>query len=176
LVEKKGIEIALRAVAQAATRGLDVEYRIVGDGPLRAPLEKLTDELGIRQRVVFDGWRGHDEVADRLRRAHVMLAPSVTSEDGDQEGIPVVLMEAMAAGLLVLSTLHSGIPELVPHPYLVVERDVDALAARLEWLVRHPARWPAIGDELRAKVLADFNLDRLNDQLVELLESLPRGT
>ena len=175
LVEKKGIEVALQAVAKAAAKGLEIEYRVVGDGPQRGPLEKLTDELGIRQRVVFEGWREQDEVADQLRRAHVLLAPSVTSKDGDQEGIPVVLMEAMATGLLVLSTLHSGIPELVPHPYLVVERDVDALVTRLEWLVRERERWPVIGEQLRAKVLADFNLDRLNDQLVELLASLPAG-
>ena len=113
LVEKKGIEYAIRAAADAAARGVDVDYRIIGGGPLHGRLQALIDELDAADSVRLLGGKTQDEVQELLAWAHIFVAPSVTSSEGDQEGIPVAIMEAMAAGLPIISTRHSGIPELV---------------------------------------------------------------
>jgi colanic acid/amylovoran biosynthesis glycosyltransferase len=176
LVEKKGIEFGLRAVAAAAARSERAfEWHIVGEGPLRVRLTALAKSLGIEQRVRFYGARTRDDVAELLRTAHVFFAPSVTSKDGDQEGIPVSIMEAAASGLPVLSTLHSGIAELVEDRvsgYLVPEWDVTALAERLLALVSQPALWGRMGERGREAVRARFEVDSLNSQLEERLESV----
>ena len=175
LVEKKGIEYALKAGGRLIKSGRAIDYTVVGDGPLRADLEELASTLGLGQQVRFVGWQPREEVQRILRSSHILLAPSVTAADGDQEGIPVSLMEALAGGMPVLTTLHSGIPELVEDDvsgFLVPERDVDALAARLEDLTDNPQRWPEMGRAGRAHVEAEFDIEGLNDRLVERLSNI----
>ncbi len=174
LVEKKGIEYAIRAVAKV--RGdFNLSYDIIGDGPLRPALEKLAREAGVAGCVRFLGSMQQEEVVARLEEAHVLIAPSVTSAEGDQEGIPVAMMEAMAMGLPILSTQHSGIPELVEDGcsgFLVPERDADALAVRLAELLAAPAGWPALGATGRQHVEQSFDINRLNDALVKIFHGL----
>jgi colanic acid/amylovoran biosynthesis glycosyltransferase len=175
LVEKKGTEFGIRAVARLAGEGRRIEYTIVGDGVLKKSLLGLARELGIAPAVRFLGPRRRDEVAEVLARAHIVLAPSVTAADGDQEGIPVVLMEAMATGAPVVATEHSAIPELVrdgASGHLVPERDVDALAGKLADLIAHPEDWPRLGRAGRAVVEEGYNINKLNDGLVEIYERL----
>lgn len=161
LVEKKGLELGLRAVAIAEQRsGRALHYDIVGDGPLRAELEAAAAREGIGEHVTFHGSRTSRETMELLGRAHVLLAPSVTAKNGDMEGIPVVLMEAMAQGLPVLSTRHSGIPELVEDGtsgVLVREGDADALGAALADLLAHPERWGDLTRAARLRVEAEFD-------------------
>jgi len=174
LVEKKGVEYAIRAMARLVALNVDVQYRIVGDGPLLASLQQLTSELNLGDHVSFLGTRTSDEVAGELAQAHLFIAPSVTSQDGDMEGIPTVLMEAMASGLPVISTLHSGIAELVDDGVsgkLVAERDVDGLAQAVRELATNVDRWPVIGAAGREKVLREFNSKILNSRLERLFES-----
>ena len=105
----------------------------------------------------------------------MFLLPSVTAQDGDVEGIPVSLMEAMAAGLTVLSTYHSGIPELIEDQktgFLAPERDIEALAAQLLWIAEHPAECERIALAARRKIEAEFNADVLNDQLAHMITRL----
>ncbi len=119
-----------------------------------------------------------DEVAELLRDSHILLAPSVTAADGDQEGIPVALMEAMSLGMPVVSTYHSGIPELIQDGvsgFLVPEREVDALADRLQYLLEHPQRWPELGRAGRRAVEEHFNIDKLNDRLADIYQQLIGG-
>ncbi|MGH7579513.1 MAG: glycosyltransferase, partial [Gemmatimonadales bacterium] len=126
LVEKKGIEDALRAVRILVDRGADVEYRILGDGPRRDRLAALAAELGLGDRVVLHGRHEQERVRHGLDAADVLVAASVTAADGDEEGIPNVLKEAMASGMPVVATRHAGIPELVEDEVsglLVPERD-----------------------------------------------------
>ncbi|MBA2665307.1 MAG: glycosyltransferase [Bradymonadaceae bacterium] len=175
LVEKKGVEYAIRAIAQLVEHHQNIEYVVVGDGPLNDGLQALIDELDVGKFVRLVGWMGQGEIVALLASQHLLLAPSVTAANGDKEGIPVVLMEAMAMGLPVVSTLHSGIAELVEDGmsgYLVAERDVDALAERLEALVCDPARWPAMGRAGRAMVEREFDVEVLNDRLDALLQTL----
>lgn len=178
LVEKKGVEYGIQAVASVLKRYPHLSYRIAGDGPLRSDLQRLIDRLDTGEKVKLLGWKPHDEIVNLFREADILLAPSVTAADGDQEGIPVVLMEALAQGLPVLSTYHSGIPELVQDGesgFLVPERDVDALAERLEYLVRHPELWPEMGKAGRGYVERHYDINTLNDQLVRLYQRLLDG-
>lgn len=177
LVEKKGVDYGIRAVGQLVARGRDVRYTIIGDGPLRGSLEELIVQLDLEERVTLMGARDHDAVHAALARSHIAVAPSITSRDGDQEGIPVSLMEAMATGMPVVSTLHSGIPELVRDGVtgrLVPEGDVDALARALGDLIDHPETWPELGRAARAHVVGHFDIDALNDRLVTVFEELLR--
>jgi colanic acid/amylovoran biosynthesis glycosyltransferase len=131
--------------------------------------------LNIRDRVKLLGWKRQEEVVALLSGADILLAPSVTGADGDQEGIPVVLMEALAQGVPVLSTYHSGIPELVQDGqsgFLVPERDVAALADKLGYLVQHPECWPELGRAGRRYVETYYDINKLNDQLVDLYRRL----
>ena len=101
------------------------------------------------------------------------MGPSVTASDGDQEGIPVVLMEGLALGLPVISTYHSGIPELIENGktgYLVPERDVDALYQKLKYLILRPETWHKIGRAGRRFVKKYYEINNLNDQLVNIYQ------
>jgi colanic acid/amylovoran biosynthesis glycosyltransferase len=177
LVEKKGIAVALRAMAAfaAARPAVDWHYSIVGDGPLLPALRALAGEFGLGDRVRFHGALPHGAVKERLARAHVFLLPSVTAADGDVEGVPVALMEAMAAGLIVLSSFHSGIPELVEDRrsgFLAPEKDAAGLAAHLQWVVDNPAAWPAISMAARMRIDTVFHHTILNDRLFDRLHTL----
>ena len=175
LVEKKGVEYSIRAVAELAKINRNIEYNIVGDGILREHLEQLVQELDVVDIVNLLGWKHEQEVIKILNTSNILLAPSVTSQAGDQEGIPVVLMEAMAMGLPVITTQHSGIPELVENGvsgFLVPERDVDALVEKLTYLVKHPEVWAMMGQAGRACVEEYFNIDKLNNKLVEIYREL----
>jgi colanic acid/amylovoran biosynthesis glycosyltransferase len=179
LLERKGVEYAIRAVAALVAAGLDMEYTIVGDGPLRGVLGQLIRELGLSERVKILGSIAHAGVASVLAHSHVMVAPSVTAANGDMEGIPVAMMEAMASGLPVVSTIHSGIPELIDDGvtgYLVPERDTDALAAKLLYVAENPSEWRSVGEAARQFVLEHHDITMLNEQLAHRLEALVTET
>lgn len=175
LVEKKGVEYGIRAVARVVEKHPDLEYLIVGDGPLMEDLQGIIDELQLGSRVKLLGWKERQEIIHILNQAHILVAPSVTSRDGDSEGIPNVLKEAMAMGMPVVSTWHSGIPELVEDGvsgFLVPERDVDALAEKLEYLMSHQECWADMGRAGRAFVEENFEINRLNDRLEKIYREL----
>ena len=175
LEAKKGIFFAARAVANAVLAGHKLTFDIVGDGALRGDLERLIAEAGIGDAVKLHGAQPQNRVLEFLENAHILLAPSVTAPSGDQEGIPNTVKEGMAVGLPVLSTLHSGIPELVEEGvsgFLVAEHDVDALTKRLVYLLENPERWAQLGHAGRAKIEAEYDIETLNDQLVALYQQL----
>jgi colanic acid/amylovoran/stewartan biosynthesis glycosyltransferase WcaL/AmsK/CpsK len=177
LVEKKGIEYALRAMRILVDRGLEVEYRILGDGPRRDRLTALVGKLGLGDRVVLHGRNDQERVRAGLDESDVLVAASVTAADGDEEGIPNVLKEAMASGMPVVGTRHAGIPELIEDDvsgFLVTERDELALADALQRLAGEPGRWAAMGRAGRAKVEREYDIHRLNDRFAGLLEHLIR--
>lgn len=180
LVEKKGTEITLRALARLRETSPEARFRlkIVGDGPLRPRLEALCDALGLREHVAFLGALPHARVAQALARADAFVLPSVVASDGDMEGIPVSLMEAMASGLPVVSTRHSGIPELIEHGVsglLAVERDVGDLSRQLNRIMADPQARAAFARAARRTVERHFNDRLLNDRLEALLRRLAGG-
>jgi colanic acid/amylovoran biosynthesis glycosyltransferase len=170
LVEKKGIEYAIRAVAQARdTTGL--RYDIIGDGPLRDRLETLISELAVREIVKLHGAQDGAYVRRMMRKSHIFVLPSVTAANGDQEGQGLVLQEAQASGLPVLATDHNGFREsIVPGTsgFLVPERDVACLAERLCYLAAHPERWPEMGRAGRRHVKEHYDAQVLSRKLAEL--------
>lgn len=173
LVEKKGFEFALRALRRALADNASLHYHLIGDGPLRASLEAIVAELGIGGRVTFHGQLAREQVEAVRRRAQLLLVPSVTAADGDEEGIPVVVMEAMAAGVAVIATRHAGIPELVidgETGLLVPERDSPALASAIERLLGDAALSARLTRGARARVAHRHDLRRQNDELARLLE------
>ncbi len=177
LVDKKGIEFAIRAVAKVSERVPAVRYRIVGDGPLRVPLQQLAKQLGVSEQVTFLGWQDRNEVDDLLSSADIFVLPSVTGDDGDQEGTPTVLLEAQAVGLPVVATKHAGIPEIVRDGhsgFLVPERDVGALAERLEFLIAHPETWSELGQAGREAVADHHDMEKLSGSLEEIYTRLVR--
>ena len=173
LTEKKGVEYGIRAVEKLKRTCSDLRYIVVGDGELRESLQKLILELDLEEFVEIIGWRQQHEIASILSHSHILLAPSITALDGDKEGIPVVLMEAMAMGLPVVSTYHSGIPELVKDGvsgFLTVEKDVEATAEKLALLIESPELRLSFGDQGRKFIKKNFNIETLNFQLSALLE------
>ncbi|GAB4378396.1 MAG: hypothetical protein Kow0075_08270 [Salibacteraceae bacterium] len=137
LQEKKGVDYSIKAFGAFLKRAESPEiykFLIAGSGPLETELKELTKSLGLESYVEFLGIKSRDEVIALMDKSHVFVHHSITAKNGDQEGIPNVIIEAMAKGMPVLATHHSGIPELVQdgvHGYLVKERDVDALAAAM---------------------------------------------
>lgn len=171
LVEKKGIEYSIRAVAKQALVYPNLEYNIIGDGILRESLQKLIDDLNSSHFIHLLGWKDEDEIVEILNQSHIFMAPSVTAADGNQDAPVNVLKEAMAMGLPAISTYHGGIPELVEDGisgFLVPERDVETLAEKLGILVKNPQLWPEMGKAGRAYVEEHYDLNKLNDTLVEL--------
>ncbi len=171
LAEVKGIEYGIRAVAKLMPTHPNVRYQVVGEGPLLTELNKLTAKLGVADRVDFLGGRTQDEVRRLYADAHLFMLPGVVARNKAEEAQGLVLIEAQAMGLPVLATRVGGIPESVldgESGFLVAQRDVGALAAKLTHLIEHPELWPEIGRAGRAFVERNFNVNKLNDQLVDL--------
>ena len=174
LHEVKGQRYLLEACAELRRRDVPVSCVIVGDGSDRQMLENLSRELDLGGVVSMVGRRTRDEVARHVAEADVLVAPSVPTSGGKREGIPVVLMEAMAAGLPVVSSRLSGIPELVDdgvNGLLAEPSDWAGLADALERLARDPELRRQLGRAARATVVADFDLETNARALLQLIES-----
>lgn len=170
LTEKKGIAYSIKAFSNLVHRYKNVEYNIVGGGHLRDELIKLVNKLNLNDNVKLLGQKSQDEVRNLLDQSHILIAPSVTAKNGDQEGIPVALMEAMAMGLPVISTQHSGIPELIENDVcglLVPERDEKALEERISFLLNNPEKWAQYGRNGRARIEEEYEINNLNKKLEE---------
>ena len=142
LVEKKGCEYLLRAMQVVQRAHPECELTVIGDGPLRLSLEILAKELNVRCQ--FRGNQPPVIVRESLQKARVCCVPSVTAADGDSEGLPTVLAEALATGVPVVSTTHAGIPEIVVqyvNGLLTPERDYEALADALSLLLDDEELW-----------------------------------
>lgn len=174
MVEKKGFDDAIAAFAKIHAEA-NATLTLIGDGELKAQLQAQAASLGIGNVVRFTGLLLHHEVEAALRQAHIFVLPSKTAASGDMEGIPVALMEAMAQGMPVLATRHSGTPELVEHHVsglICDEADRTTLAANMAALAAAPQRWPAMGAAGAARVRAAFDLKTWNDRLFERLSAL----
>lgn len=173
LVPKKGIDVALRAIAALGQDNRRLHYHVIGDGPERPMLEQLVQSLQLSHCVTLHGWKTQEQLLAMQAGFDVCLVPSRTAANGDEEGIPVVLMEAMASEMPVISTRHSGIPELVRDGetgLLAEEADVASLAACLGRAVDAPDALHAMSAAGRRLVEAEFNAARLADDLARTLE------
>ncbi len=161
LVEKKGYDDLLRALACLRAAGTPFVCHLYGDGPLRTRLLALRDELGLRDHVHLPGAVDQDRVAAALAGADVFALASRPTEDGDRDGIPNVLVEAMSCGVPVITTSAGGIPELVRHEVnglVTGPGDVPALAAGLQRLLEDSALRSRLGAAARRTVEEGFDV------------------
>ncbi len=160
LIEKKGLDVAIRVLAKIRERHPRAQLTIIGEGPLQPELEDLAERLGIVREVEFIGFVTEQRLREQLQRAHVFLHPSRIGADGNQEGVPNAMLEAMATGLPVAATLHGGIPEAVEDEIsglLVEEDDWKSLANRLAILLQDEQDWSAMGSAARAGVASRYS-------------------
>ncbi len=170
LHEVKGQTHLIEACRQLAADEVPFSCRFVGDGPDRAALEQQVADAGLGDRVEFLGQRTRSEIARLLASSDVLVAPSVPTKGGKREGIPVVLMEAMSAGLPVVASALSGIPELVidgSSGLTVPPGDAAAIATALRRLHDDPALRGRLGAAARDRVVAEFDVDRNAGRLIE---------
>lgn len=170
LHEVKGQTHLVEACRLLAAAGVAFVCRFVGEGPDRTALERQVAEAGLSDRVEFLGRRTRAEIAGLIGSSDVLVAPSVPTKSGKREGIPVVLMEAMSAGLPVVASALSGIPELVvdgSSGLTVPPGDAPAIAAALRRLDDDPELRARLGAAARERVVAEFDVDRNARRLIE---------
>jgi glycosyltransferase involved in cell wall biosynthesis len=178
LVPKKGFDVLIEACQILAERRVGFTCDIAGDGPLRKELESAAEGAGLAGRVSFRGARLQDELVDAYRRASLFVLAPVMTPDGDRDGIPNVLVEAMACGVPVVSTRLSGIPELIEDGVdglLVAPNDPWALAEAIERLLTDNALAHALGLAGRCKVEASFDMSRNTRRLASWLNGDEAG-
>jgi colanic acid/amylovoran biosynthesis glycosyltransferase len=171
-VEKKGLEYAISGVLKSGVR---CKYTIVGYGPLEEELRKVAAG---DDNIHFAGKVDHAGVFRLLSKSNVFLLPSVTASNGDMEGIPVSIMEAMAANVIVLATRHSGIPELVEdgiNGILVDERNSDQISEALKNIASGKIDMVELTKAARTKVERTYNNRILDNELSQILQSIPRS-
>ncbi|HSM81222.1 MAG TPA: glycosyltransferase [Nodosilinea sp.] len=166
LTEQKGHLLLLEAVKRLADQGSPLKLVLVGDGELRSPIEALIEAYGLQRQVVITGWASNQEVRAHLLRARAMVLPSFA------EGLPVVIMEALALGRPVISTAIAGIPELVEtgvNGWLVVPGSVDSLVTAMEAALHSaPAQLSEMGRRGAERVARDHDARREAQTLARL--------
>ncbi len=176
--EKKGIDTLLRAFARIATKHPDVYLFQVGQGSLTPQLQALTKQLGIENRVRFLGSQSHETVLQLMQTAEIFALPSQVAKSGECEGLPIVILEASACGIPVVSTYHSGIPEAVINSetgFLVAEKDDLALAEKLDILLGDLTLGKQMGQQGRELMQKKFDLRQQTSKLETIYDSLVEG-
>ncbi|WP_420325057.1 glycosyltransferase [Mameliella sp.] len=168
MVAKKAPQVTLRAFASAAaTRNAHLTF--IGDGPLLEECKALAQTLGVGDKVTFTGALPHDQVRQHLQTTEVFLQHSITAPDGNTEGLPTAIQEALACGCIILSTRHAGIPEAVEdgvNGLLVEEWDQTGFADRIAQILDTPDRTEmtrAARATAEAKFDNDIGLARVED-------------
>ncbi|MGK0187718.1 MAG: colanic acid/amylovoran biosynthesis glycosyltransferase [Verrucomicrobiales bacterium] len=184
LIEKKGLDVALKAFAEFAKDYPLATFTIAGEGPLLQKMQALAGELGISEKVHFPGFLSENELRELFGASHLFVHPSQLTEDQNQEGVPNAMLEAMATGLPVAATLHGGIPEAVINGetgLLVPERDVLGLTHALRSFAESENFWQKFCTAAAADVRQNFEqsaqvkkLESFYDEAVATLQ--PRTT
>jgi glycosyltransferase involved in cell wall biosynthesis len=157
----KGFDVLLPALAELQRRGIAFDSTIIGEGEELQRLEARRDALGLHDRVRFAGAQPNTRVREAMAEATLMVMPCVVTSEGNADGIPNVLTEAMASGLPVISTRVSGIPELIDDGVsgrLVEPRDPLALADAIAQMLADPALRERCAEAGRAKVECEFDV------------------
>jgi glycosyltransferase involved in cell wall biosynthesis len=170
LQERKGLSYLVEACGILRDRGVQFECRIIGEGPLRPTLQEQIHQLELEDYVRLVGALPHEEVIAQYQEATVFALPAILGKDGDRDGIPNVILEALSMGLPVVSTAHSGIPEVIEegvNGLLVPPEDAQAFSSALERLICDPEMGNAFGKAGR-KIVADrFNPEKNARRLLE---------
>jgi colanic acid/amylovoran biosynthesis glycosyltransferase len=172
LQDYKGHEYLIQACARLKREGRDFRCVLVGDGDDRDHIVHDVRDRGLQGEVVFAGAQPRERVRELLRESNVLVLPSVVTESGKKEGLPVVLMEALASGLPVVASAISGVPELIRHRQtglLVPQRDSAALANAIGELLDDPALRERLSRAGREHVIEHYEIRKNVRRLAELL-------
>lgn len=172
LIPKKGFDVLLRACAILHARGIQFRCVIIGDGSERQKLDNLKTSLGLDGCVEMLGYRTLAELRDWYYRATMLVMPSVVSSTGESDGLPTVVIEALASGLPVVGTETAAIPEIIQdgvNGFLVKTNAPEPLADQVQVLLERPDLREKFGCEGRRRVEQDFNLDRKVETLRDLI-------
>ena len=175
LIEKKGLDLSIRALARIHETHPKTQLIVAGEGPLLEPMEDLAQSLGLADDVSFPGFLDQEALREQIRQAHVFLHPSRIAADGNQEGVPNSMLEAMATGLPVVATRHGGIPEAVEDGesgLLVEEEDWEGLAERIGRLLSEPSLYASIAKGAREGVERNFSRETQIEALEEVYRSV----
>ena len=168
LVEKKGFEYGIKAVIRLISKYPDrkIEYRIIGEGPLKSKFQELIQETGAHENIRILSLRTQDDIRREIRKSQLLICPSVLSSDGDVDTVPNVLKEAMACGLPVIASDISGIPELVvdgQNGFLTPPNNEEAIAGKMEILLKSKEMRKKMGKDGRDTVINHYNINSWND-------------
>jgi glycosyltransferase involved in cell wall biosynthesis len=172
LVEKKGFDTLIRAAGTLRDNGAQFQLRIVGSGPLWSTLQRLTNELELTEAVRFLGPLTEPELEQQYAQATAFVLPCQIGADGNRDGLPNTLLEAMARGLPVVSTTLESVREAVTDGedgLLVAPGDGEALAEALHRLLRDPDTRQRLGSAARARVAEDYDRTALGPRVFEAL-------
>ncbi|UXI66338.1 glycosyltransferase family 4 protein [Tahibacter amnicola] len=167
----KGFDVLIAALGTLRERGVPFDCHLIGEGPLRPRLEAQRRSLQLEPVLSLPGAQPQEKVRSALVEASIFVMPSVVTPEGNQDGIPVALMEAMACGMAVVGTRVSGIPELIEHDVsgiLVEPGDSQALAGAIERLLSDAALRQRLGAVARERVRQDFNVAAETRRLLSL--------
>jgi glycosyltransferase involved in cell wall biosynthesis len=179
LAETKGFDTAVRALGELQRRGFTPRLEMIGDGPDRAALEQLAREEGVAEQVVFRGWITQTELLPLYRRAWLLVAPSRVLANGRRDGIPNVIVEALAMGLPCAGTRAAGLEEAITeglNGVLAPPDDPKALAAAIEPLLLDPSRIDRMSEAARERILGEFDADANFERLWALFDGDGRPT
>lgn len=179
--EKKGIPIALEALGRLKT-DLPIEITIIGDAPNTAAgarekqlIMSILDRYDLRPVTSIMGDQPYSALIAQAYQHHIFLSPSLTAQDGDMEGTPMVLVDMAASGIPIVSTTHSDIPEIIRHNetgFLAEERSVDQVLGYLRWYAQNPDEWQRITKVGRRYVEQEFDRSIQNQRLAKIYEGL----
>ena len=173
LVEKKGISILIEACRHLRDRGVAFRCWIVGKGRIRPKLEALIKEWKLREHVHLLGPHTQMEVRERYRAAQLYVLPCIVSSDGNRDGLPVSIVEALACGLPVVTTPVTGIPEVVSHNHnglLVASGDAQAVADAIQSLINDRGLYEQLHQNARPSVASRFDVNETAELLRRLLQ------
>ena len=165
----KGLEYAIEAFSKVVRKRNDLKYVIIGDGPLRGDLTGQVERLSLSEKVSFPGNVTNEQVLNLIAQATIVLMPSVIAQNGDRDGIPTALIEAMYMKTPVISSRVSGIPELIDdgmNGFLTESGDVDQIAGKMERLLSDESLRTRMGDLAREKVDREFNIEDNVNKLI----------
>ncbi len=177
LIPKKGVEVTLRAFARFVARYPEARLTVAGEGPLAETLGELAEDLRIAHRVSFPGFVSQAKLRDLLYQSHLFIHPSITGPDGDREGVPNAILEAMASGLPVVASWHGGIPEAVEHGEtgLLAPEHADAdLAGEMIGIAGDRDRYTAMSANAARSVAANWEIQAQTRVLEALYDEARR--
>ncbi len=172
-VEKKGIETLLQAAAVLRQDGVEIKVELAGDGPLLGEMKSLVQSLGIEGDVTFLGSLPHHAVSGFITSLDIFALPCVEDSQGDKDGIPVVLMEAMLSGVPVISSRLSGIPELVVDDqtgYLIDPKNINQLIEAIKMMISQPETTQRLINNAVTHVANEYDLFKNAQKLKSLIE------